>query len=87
MISIEEELEAINPSALLADGFEGALVGWGHQASKTPVAIYNYDKCVEIFMRDNDWDYEGAIEWMEYNVVSAYMGEGTPIFMRELSDE
>ncbi len=82
MISIEEELEAINPSALLADGFEGALVGWGHQASKTPVAIYNYDKCVEILVKEGSSE-EDAIEWMEYNVVSAWVGEHTPIFMRQ----
>jgi len=87
MNNFKEDMAALNAEALLADGLDEAIVGWGLQAAKLPVVIYNYDKCVEIFMRDNDWDYEGAIEWMEYNVVSAYMGEGTPIFMRELSDE
>ena len=86
MVSIREELAALNPQALLADGLDDALIGWGLQATKMPVAIYNYDKCVEIFMRDNDWDYEGAIEWMEYNVVSAWHGEHTPIFMRQFDE-
>jgi hypothetical protein len=31
--------------------------------------------------------YEDAIEWMEFNVVNAYYGEGTPIFMRRVEDD
>ena len=85
MISIKEELEAINPSALLADGFDNALVGWGHQASREPVAISNYDKCVEILVKEGSSE-EDAIEWMEYNVVSAWYGENTPIFMRQFDE-
>ena len=85
MINIKEELEAINPSALLADGFDNALVGWGHQASREPVAIYNYDKCVEILVKEGSSE-EDAIEWMEYNVVSAWYGENTPIFMRQFDE-
>ena len=29
MISIREELAALNPQALLADGLDDALIGWG----------------------------------------------------------
>jgi hypothetical protein len=82
VISIKEELEALNPQALLADGFEDALIGWGMQATKMPVAIYNYDKCVEILINEGS-SQDDAIEWMEYNVTNAWYGEGTPIFMRE----
>ena len=45
------------------------------------MVVYDYDKCVEIFMRDNEWDYDEAIEWMEFNVVGAYVGKDTPIFV------
>ena len=31
--------------------------------------VYDYDKCVEIFMENEGWEEEEAIEWMEYNVV------------------
>ena len=82
MVSIREELAALNPQALLADGFEDALIGWGMQATKMPVAIYNYDKCVEILINEGS-SQDDAIEWMEYNVTNAWYGEGTPIFMRE----
>jgi len=78
---IVEEIARINPDALTADGLDDAIIGYGSQKGSDPVVIYDYETCVEIFMKDNDWDYTDAVEWMEYNVVSSYLGPGTPIFM------
>ncbi len=74
VLSVLEEEEA-----LLADGFDDALVGYVQIFNKT-VALYDRAKCIEILMRDSDMDHEGAEEFFEYNVVGAYMGEGTPGF-------
>ena len=82
MNSIKQHISELNPDALTADGLDEAIIGYGGQHPSSPLAVYDYDKCVEIFMRDNEWNYEEAIEWMEFNVVGAYMGEGTPIFMK-----
>jgi hypothetical protein len=82
-----EELAALNPEALLVDGLNEAVIGFGHQFSNAPVAIYDYDKCIEIYMRDNGWDYDEAMEWMSFNVIGAWMGEGTPIFMTKFEEE
>jgi len=65
---------------LLADGFEGAFIGIGFQFT-TPLAVYDFEKCVEILMQRDAMDYAQAIEWMEYNVVGAYMGKFTPLFL------
>ena len=82
-----EELADINPEALLVDGLNEAVIGFGHQFTSAPVAIYDYDKCIEIFMRDIGWDHEEAMEWMQFNVIGAYMGTGTPIFMTKFEEE
>jgi len=37
--------------------------------------------------KDNGWDYEDAMDWMQFNVIGAYMGVGTPIFMTAFSEE
>ena len=42
--------------------------------------MYDYEKCVKIFM-DQGMDHEEAIEWMEFNVVGAWMGEHTPVWL------
>ena len=72
--------EPLDPNTLYADGFEDALIGLGWQHTKL-IAIYDYDKCVEILILRDDMTHEEAIEWMEYNVVGSYVGEYTPIFM------
>jgi len=82
MDDLRETLKDLNPDAMFADGLDEAMAGLGGQHPSVPVVIYDYDKCVDIFMRDNDWSYDEAVEWMEFNVVCAYVGSGTPIFMK-----
>tara|TARA_Y100000593_G_C4200508_1_gene281629 strand:- start:450 stop:656 length:207 start_codon:yes stop_codon:yes gene_type:complete len=64
---------------LLADGFEKAFIGTGQQFNKE-LAVYDYDKCIEILAED--MSYEEAVEYFEYNVTGAYVGEGTPVFLK-----
>ena len=63
-----------------ADGLDGAIIGVGQQFDKPDRLIYDYDKCVDILMTDQGFTEEQAIEWIEFNVKGAYVGEGTPIF-------
>lgn len=65
---------------LLADGFEDALLGFGFRFGET-VAIYDYNKCIDILMTRDSMSYEDAVDFMDYNVLGAYVGEATPIFM------
>eukprot|EP01051_Picozoa_sp_SAG22_P005363 SAG22_NODE_316_length_12517_cov_75.265180_7_plen_62_part_00 len=46
------------------EGFGKAFIGV--QKSK---AIYDYMKCVALFMEYEGWSEDDAIEWMDYNVV------------------
>ena len=62
--------------ALIADGLDEAIIGYENEK-----VIYDYNKCVEVFMKDNEWDWETAVEWMEFNVVGAYVGPKTPLFI------
>jgi len=75
----QHEEEGDNP--LLADGFEDALIGFGQQFNQK-IAIYDYARCVEVLAAQG-FSYEDAIEWMEYDVVGAYVGRRTPIFLTE----
>lgn len=66
---------------LKADGFDEAIVGIGRQFNKNLV-IYDEDKCIEILMERDGMSEEEAIEFFEFNVVGAYVGEYTPIYVR-----
>lgn len=67
---------------LLANGFEKALIGFGHRHNQQ-VAIYDYWECVHILMKRDKMTEEDAIEHMEYNVIGSYVGEYTPIFFNK----
>ena len=65
---------------LLADGLEGAFIGvsCGFGPNK---AVYDWDKCVEIYIKRDGMSGEEASEHMGFNVTGAYMGEQTPEFI------
>lgn len=71
---------------LTIDGFDSCLMGIVENAGSAPVAVYDYNKCVEHLM-DDGMSYEDAVEYMEFNVTSAYMGEGTPSFFYPMDRE
>lgn len=79
--------------AILYDGFEECLIGFGTQFSR-PVAIYDYDKCIDKLIAEFTDSCAGqdgelgcdhwseAEEYMEFNVTGGWVGENTPIFLR-----
>ena len=70
-----------------ADGLEDAIIGVGSRINMPDVLIYSYNKCVDILMEKEGWTHEEAIEWMDYNVVGAWVGETTPIFVHEIPSD
>jgi hypothetical protein len=68
------------PTVLMADGFDDALIGIGQQFS-TYLAVYDYDKCVEVLMTRDGMSRDDAIEFMEVNVVGSFVGPRTPVFV------
>ena len=70
-----------------ADGLEDAIIGVGSRINMPEVLIYSYNKAVDIFMKRDGMTYEEAVEWMEFNVVGAWVGETTPIFVHEIPSD
>jgi hypothetical protein len=65
---------------MLADGFEKAFIGTGCRFNIV-VAVYDYSKCVKILMKRDKMSEDEAEEWMSYNVIGAWVGEDTPVFV------
>ena len=70
----------MSDEALLVDGFEDALIGMGCQFNQD-VAVYDYDRCIHILMTRDGMDHYDAVEYMGYNVIGAWVGAGTPVFV------
>lgn len=75
---MREALSVVNEEMLFADGFDEALIGYVEQCTRPPVALYDFHKVIEILMED--MTYEEAMEYYDYNILGAYVGENTPAF-------
>ena len=79
-ITIDEIID-INPEAMLADGFDEAILGMCIQFGSEPVVAYDFNKCVKIVMERDGMEREEAIYFINFNVVVAYVGLSTPVFI------
>jgi hypothetical protein len=66
---------------LKADGFDEAILGVGRRCGQPNLLVYDYHKCCEILVKRDKMTYEEAEEFMEFNVVGAWVGDTTPIFV------
>ena len=80
MLVMEATGGQVMEGALTADGFEKALLGFGHQFN-TPVAVYSKDRCLHVLMERDGMSREDAIEYFDFNVAGAWVGESTPVFL------
>jgi hypothetical protein len=103
MMTIREQISEYNPEAILFDDLDDAVIGVGQQHGSQTVAVYDRDKCIEIFYHNFSEEKKeqvkreltddelleaeiDAIEWFDYNVGCAYVGENTPIFVERFED-
>lgn len=76
-----EEISELNPDAMMADGFDEAIMGMCIQFGAEPIVAYDYEKCIQILMNRDKLERTEALDFMEVNVVGAYVGLNTPVFI------
>jgi hypothetical protein len=79
--SILDLIQESNPQALKADGFDEAIIGIASRCGSNDLIAYDTSKCLTILMERDGMEYEEALEFFEFNVIGAYMGKNTPIFI------
>jgi hypothetical protein len=94
MMTFDEFAEE-NPTSLVLDEFKAAIVGYGERINLGPVVVYDKDMIIEMLMKEmiimeddlydgqteEDKKYEMAIEYFDFNIIGAWMGEYTPIYL------
>lgn len=76
-----EEIAEINPDALLCDGFDDAIIGMAERINLEPIVAYSVEKILDIMIKRDGMTYEEALEYYDYNIAGAWMGEHTPVFI------
>jgi hypothetical protein len=76
------EMFDLDEAMLFADGHDDALIGVAERFGfPEPVACYDYDKVIAGLMKDG-MNHEEAVEFFDFNIIGAWMGEYTPVFVR-----
>lgn len=64
--------------------YADAFIGISHDGR----AVYSYDKMTEWLMLKENWTFEEAIEWIDYNTIRAlrYAGPNGPIVVYDVPE-
>ena len=78
-MTLQEILEIYPDEEILkADGFDRAVIGIDPESMRL---VYDRNLMFDILVTDEEMDPEDAIEYLDYNVYGAYVGEKTPIYI------
>jgi len=81
-MTLEEIFERYPEDEFLkADGFDRAVIGI---EPNSMVLVYDRQIMIDILITDEDMSEEDAIEYLEYNVYCAYIGEKTPLYIETI---
>lgn len=64
-----------------ADGLDDAVIGIEVNSMRL---IYSCNKIIEILIAENNMELEDALEFYEFNIAGAYIGEKTPIYCDDM---
>lgn len=81
-----EQISEINPDALMCDGFDDAVIGMAERPNLGPVVAYSVSKILDIMIERDGMTYEEALEFYEFNISGAWMGDYTPIYITTNED-
>jgi hypothetical protein len=67
---------------LSEEEYDEAIIGVAHRIGQEDVIAYDYNKLCEIVQKTmNNADIMEVMEYVEFNIMGAYVGERTPIFV------
>ena len=85
-----EEEEAVE-GAMIADGYNDCIIGC---IPEKRILVYDRDAIIEKLAKGSpSWEtepdeaYQEAVEFFEYNISGAYVGENTPLYVSLLKFE
>lgn len=72
-MTIREQVAKINKEAVMWDDLDDAVIGMSDDGR----VVYDINKMVDLF--SIDMPEEDAIEWINFNILGAHLGDYTPV--------
>ena len=86
----DQETHSLNPILQWIDetfdvvvypsGFENCIVGIAEKYDGPPVAVLDIEKMLAT-LEEQGMNHDEALEYFEFNILGAYVGEATPVYM------
>jgi hypothetical protein len=70
----------------LAHGFDEAIIGM-ECMGEIPRVVYSTKLMIHILINRDGMTEDEAIEFLDFNVIGSYLGEGTPLYVNEMTAE
>ena len=67
------------------DGYDDCIIGVGTRCGMTNVFIYDKHKMITKLVRRDDMTYDEALEFIDFNIAGAFIGEDTPILVDRMT--
>ncbi len=64
---------------LKISGMDEAIIGLASSYNRREVYAYSLDKILNILAERDGMDWEEAMEFYDFNIAGAYLGEGMPV--------
>lgn len=78
-------VSSCSPHALVADGLDRAILGVLKRPDGPDLVVYSCDRVVASLVEDG-MTLDEAEEYASFNIYGAYVGPGTPLFVRVESE-
>ena len=69
------------------DGFDSAIIGVGERNNTDSMIVYDYDKMINVLVTRDSMTHEEAEEYLDFNVIGAWIGDTTPIIVTKKNIE
>ena len=64
--------------------FDAAILGVAERIGMSPIVAYDTAKILDILCERDGMEGDEALEYFEFNIAGAYVGERTPIFIGQI---
>ena len=84
--AIRENIVSItdDEDVLLIDGFDEAIIGLTNRINTPTLAVYSWEAIVNILVERDGLSLDDAMEYVDFNILGAWVGERTPIVVMPL---
>ena len=83
---LREHLDAMFEGLLFLSEreFDAAILGVAERIGMSPIVAYDTAKILDILCERDGMEVDEALEYFEFNIAGAYVGERTPIFIGQI---